>query len=580
MLTSTERVQKSKVIEKIQCPRCQDSGEDNLAVYDDGHRYCFACHYMEQNNGTVPERSEGSKESKLLQGAIPSNGIPHRCISRTTCEKFDYRVVQLNGVVYEMANYFDANGNKVGQKLRHPDKSFRCVGNMSHSTLFGQNLWKAEGKRIIITEGEIDAMSVYEATEGRVPVVSVPNGAAGASGSLKDNLGFLTGYDEIVLCFDNDEPGIDAAESCCNVIPPGRAYICTLPKKDANDMLVADERTALVRCLMEARPVRPDGVIHVSEVKIESDETDRVYDFPWDKMTKTLFGRRSGELCMHTSGSGMGKTTLLRQMQNFDLQCGRRVGIMMLEEAAQDSMNFLLGLRLGKPVHKIMAMRKLNAIRERDGKTLLDFGIKDNLTTEEYNAAYEALKKEPLFLYDHFGSLECDTLLHKMEYMSNALGCDVIYLDHVSIVISGKESGNERKDIDVLMTRLRSFVERSKVRVEAVCHLTKPDGTPFEEGGQISLRDLRGSGTLYQLSDSVIGYERNQQDQDKQKANTLMVRSLKDRFSGYTGLCTALQFDNMTGRLNEVAYTLDEQGNPLFGVTSDGTLTDEGTDIL
>jgi len=101
-----------------------------------------------------------------------------------------------------------------------------------------------------------------------------------------------------------------------------------------------------------------------------------------------------------------------------------------------------------------------------------------------------------------------------------------------------------------------------------VCHLTKPQGQAYEEGAQISLNDLRGSGSLAHLSDSVIGYERNQQDTDKNVANTIMVRSLKDRFSGYTGLVTALRYDHKTGRLIEVEYKLDETGKVTFGFTS------------
>jgi len=122
-------------------------------------------------------------------------------------------------------------------------------------------------------------------------------------------------------------------------------------------------------------------------------------------------------------------------------------------------------MRLGKPIHKILASRKINQIRTAKGKKPLNFGITDELTSQEYESAIKEIKEQPLYLYDHFGSLECNTLLAKMEYMRTSLGCDVIYLDHISIVISGTESHNERKDIDVLMTRLRQFVERSGCRV-------------------------------------------------------------------------------------------------------------------
>ena len=94
-------------------------------------------------------------------------------------------------------------------------------------------------------------------------------------------------------------------------------------------------------------------------------------------------------------------------------------------------------MRLGKPIHKILASRKINQIRTAKGKKPLNFGITDELTSQEYESAIKEIKEQPLYLYDHFGSLECNTLLAKMEYMRTSLGCDVIYLDHISIVISG-----------------------------------------------------------------------------------------------------------------------------------------------
>lgn len=573
--------EESKVIGKRACEKCREKGGDhdgdNQVVYSDGHTHCFAC------NTTIQPHSDGHGKPlvssppprvytkiPILKGMIPNGGLPHRRISQDTCLKYDYRVARFNDVNYEVANYFDGEGNIQGQKLRGPEKRFCCTGDMSvdKCPLFGQHLWKGGGKRIVVTEGEIDCLSIAEIQNCQWPVVSIPNGSSGAAAAFKRNLEFLDGYEQVIICFDSDDPGKKAAVEAALVLKPGKASIVALPRKDANEMLMADEARQLASCLWEAKPYRPDGVVHVSEVKADSMDIGLVLDYPWDSLTSRLWGRRGGELCMHTSGSGMGKTTVLREMLEFDLRQGKKVGVMMLEESNLDTMNALIALKLGKPIHKILASRKINSRRIADGKKPLDFKVTDNLTDEEYAAAKKELSALPLYLYDHFGSLECDTLMQKMEYMSAGLGCEVIYLDHISIVISGKESTNERKDIDVLMTKLASFVERGNTRVEAVCHLTKPEGTPFEEGGQISLRDLRGSGGLYQLSNSVIGYERDQQSLDALTANTIMVRSLKDRFSGYTGLVGALRYDHNTTRLKEIPWAVDPDGKISFGITS------------
>lgn len=132
--------------------------------------------------------------------------------------------------------------------------------------------------------------------------------------------------------------------------------------------------------------------------------------------------------------------------------------------------------------------------------------------------------------------------------MNKALGCKWIFLDHVSIVVSGQD-GDERKMIDILMTKLRSLVEETQVGMLLVSHLKRPEGRGFEEGREITLGHLRGSAGLGQLSDMVIGIERNQQDQDTKNVST--VRILKNRFSGETGVACSLTYNLSTSRMLE-----------------------------
>ena len=101
------------------------------------------------------------------------------------------------------------------------------------------------------------------------------------------------------------------------------------------------------------------------------------------------------------------------------------------------------------------------------------------------------------------------------------------------------------------MTKLRSLVEETGCGMVLVSHLRRPpNGGGHEEGGVTRLSDLRGSHSIPQLSDMVIGLERNQQ---KENNNETKVRVLKNRFSGETGLATTLFYDQDTGR-----YTEDE----------------------
>ncbi len=507
-----------------------------------------------------------TKSTPLVTPTIVA--LPSRGLRKDTCQKFGYGIVKRNNKTYQVAPYTDSKGVVVGQKIRSPEKKFAWSGTAKGVQLFGQSLWKAGGKRLIITEGEIDAMSVSQIQDNKWPVVSVQNGAAGAEASIRAQLEYVSSFERVDICFDADEPGQKAAIAVALLLPPGKAHITRLSKKDPNEYLVEGQGEALKTALWNSQPYRPDGIISVSDVKADTPSLSEIMDYPWENQTTELLGRRFGELMIHTSGSGMGKSTVMREMVHYDIYAGNRPGLMFLEENAIQTVQSLVALELNKPVRRIFAARAVNAARKKQGRKPIEFDIKDNLTDKEYAAALAKLRETGLSLYDHFGSVDQQSLIQKMEYMVKALGCRVIYLDHLSIVISGLESGNERKDIDVLMTNLRSFVERTQCRVEAVCHLTKPDGTPYEEGGQISLKDLRGSGSLYHLADGVLGYERDQQNTDPAAANTIAVRSLKDRFGGVTGIVNALRFSKESGRLDEVAWDYDDEGKVVFEGTA------------
>jgi len=128
-------------------------------------------------------------------------------------------------------------------------------------------------------------------------------------------------------------------------------------------------------------------------------------------------------------------------------------------------------------------------------------------------------------------------------------------LDHISIVVSGDKEGDERRNIDNLMTTLRSMVEELQIGMILVSHLKRPDGKPLEEGGRVTLGLLRGSGSIGQLSDVVIGQERDQQDEERSNITTLRI--VKDRFAGSTGLAGELEYNPDTGRLAEVPMNSD-----------------------
>ena len=127
--------------------------------------------------------------------------------------------------------------------------------------------------------------------------------------------------------------------------------------------------------------------------------------------------------------------------------------------------------------------------------------------------------------------------------------------------------------LDILMTKLRSLVEEIGVGMILVSHLKRPEGRGFEEGRETTLGHLRGSAGLGQLSDIVIGLERNQQDEEVKNQTT--VRVLKNRFSGETGVACTLEYNKHTGRIHEQnTYFSADDTQPT--TTNDNTRQPEG----
>jgi len=138
--------------------------------------------------------------------------------------------------------------------------------------------------------------------------------------------------------------------------------------------------------------------------------------------------------------------------------------------------------------------------------------------------------------------------------MAKALDCKWVFLDHLSILVSGQEdNGDERKSIDILMTKLRSLVEETGIALLLVSHLRRPTGDKgHEDGREVSLSHLRGSASIAHLSDSVIALERNQQAGDETESNTTVLRILKNRYTGDTGIACKLYYDRQTGRMSQL----------------------------
>lgn len=529
----------STFLRHIPCDNCGSS--DACSLYSDGHTFCFSCLKHTNGDGSeVPQKSQRS-EKGLITGRYQD--LIKRGIKEDTCRKFGYQVGELNGKKVQLAPYYDASGKMVAQKVRGADKSFSILGDISTAQLFGANLWN-NGKKIVVTEGEIDCLTVSQIQGNKWPTVSIPNGASGAKKALQKNLEYFNSFDEVILMFDMDEPGRKAAEECAQLFEPGKAKIASLPHKDANECLQQNQPEAVISAIWNAKAYRPDGIIAGEDLweQVSHEEVVNSIPYPWDRLNELTRGARRGELVTLTAGSGVGKSAVVREIAHHLIKQGETVGMIMLEENPKRTALGLMGIELNKPLHL-----------SREG-----------VSEEDLRSAFRStVGSGRVYLYNHFGSSDIENLVSRVRFLARGLGCSWIVLDHLSIVVSGLGDGDERRLIDNAMTLLRTLVEETGVGMFLVSHLRRPEGDKgHEQGAKTSLSQLRGSHSIAQLSDMVVGLERNQQGDNP---NLTTLRVLKNRFSGETGEAGYLSYDRDTGRLSETTGDFKDETKTFEG---------------
>jgi len=545
--------EESTFVKHVPCPNCNSS--DGNSLWSDGHQYCFVCETFTQPEGS--NYMAAAQTVSPIKGVISNtfskgsySDIKDRALKAATCKAYSVQVEKENNFIYKhIYPYYDSEGNHVSNKVRlTSNKSFLVEGSISRGTLFGQNSFSPKGKYITVCEGELDALSVFQMFGSKWPSVSVKS-AASAVRDCKDNLEYLDSFETIVLCFDNDKAGKQATTKVAELFQPHKCRIVNMKDfKDANEYLVAGKREEFVRLWWAAVPYTPAGIINLNSLG------DALYDenycetvtYPWTGLNDKLYGMRTGELITFTSGAGMGKSSVIRElMHHIMLNSKDNIGILALEESTKNTAFNLMSVEAEERLY-------ISEIREKFTREQLHEWEKKTIGTGRF------------FAFDHFGSISNNEIMNRIRYMAKALECKWIVLDHLSILVSGQEDVDERRSIDILMTKMRSLVEETQIGLLLVSHLRRTTADRgHEEGREVSLSHLRGSQSIAHLSDAVIALERNQQADDPVEAHTTAVRILKNRYTGETGIGTYLFYNRESGRLSEVSnpFTPDETDN-------------------
>lgn len=523
----------SQLVGKEPCPSC--GSRNNLARYSDGHAYCFGMgcgHYEPPEGSSTPRERRHDPVSAELIPDGEFKALPKRGITEETCRRYGYQVGKFKGKTVQIAPYRDDRGNLVAQKLRFSDKGegMPWLGDGRKPCLFGQHLPVRSTRRLIVTEGEIDCMAVSQAGGNKWPVVSIPLGATGAADSFARSLAYLSQFDEVVICFDSDEPGQKAAEEAARVLPAGKASIARLPMKDAGEMVEAGRSDELISCVFSATPWKPQGVLTFKDIRADVLKPVEV-GLPWafPTLTKLTYGRRHGEIYALGAGTGIGKTDLLTQQIRYDItDLNQKVGLFFLEQQPQETGKRLAGKVAGKRFH------------------IPPDPENPEWSQQDLEAAVEELGRNPnLYFYDSFGSTRWDDVAATMRYLAKAEGVRIFYLDHLTALAAAEES--EKEGLEKITAEMGALVKELNVIIIMVSHLATPEGKPHEEGGRVMIRHFKGSRAIGFWCHYMFGLERDQQAEDIDIKTTTTFRVLKDRYTG-----------NATGEVFYLGYNREE----------------------
>lgn len=452
--------------------------------------------------------------------------IKDRCINAGTVNKYKVTInTNPQSPVGHVYPYFDENGAHVANKVRRKgEKAFYWEGDVGRGTLFGQQLFPAGGKAITVVEGECDALAGFQLTGSRYPCVSVKS-ASEAKRNCADNFEYLDSFDKVVICFDNDEPGRKAAQEVAQLFAPGKAHILQLRHaKDANDYLMKEMTKEFIDEWFRAPSYTPDGLKIGKDMwdEIVNHKTPKSVPLPWTGLNHMTYGLRKSEVMLFTADTGVGKTIVMKHIEHHLLkneeliEAEEGVGILHLEEPNYDTVIGLMSVEASKPFH-----------------------LPDTERTEaELKECFDAvINHNRIVIWDHFGSNDIDAVLAKIRHMA-ALGCSYIVLDHLSIVVSD-HSGDERKQLDEISTKLKMLCMNLNIWVGAVIHINRQ--------GQI-----RGSAGPEQIANIVIKLHRDKTDPDPWRRNVTQLVVEKNRFCGRTGPACYLFYNEITGRLEEL----------------------------
>ena len=509
----------------LPCP-CGNSS-DAYAEYDDGHGFCFSCNKHFDESSSVDKVIIEEDTPKKAPPIVPASFqyTDFRNISRKTNEQYRIKTgLDSQNQVVSREYEYPFKATKVRTVL--PEKGFYWKGKPQPG-VFGKNLFDPGSKRsITIVEGEEDAVSAYEALNGVSAVVSIQSSSTAVKDCIADR-DYINSFDRIYLCLDNDSPGQKATDAISNEVSSlfdfNKVYRVNLTKyKDANDYLKNGAANDFRNTWYAAKRVVPEGIVSsYDEFKeiLDDKEGDILCTYPFPELQRMFRGIREGEIVLIDGLEGLGKTEILRAIEyhiltNTDLNLGQ----IHLEEPKKRQLQGLAGLFMKEPIH-----------------------FNKDISNDEVLEVIRSVTKRNhrLHLYSHFGSDDPNIIIDRIRFMVSVLGCKVVTLDHITMVVTGLDTDDERRVLDQLSTRLAMLCQELNFALIMISHIN--------DDGQ-----TRGSRNISKICHSRISLQRDLDSDDDVVRNTTEFRVKKNRFGALTGFGGAVYFDENTFVLSPV----------------------------
>lgn len=544
---------------KRACISCPSS--DGLQAYKHEDKptdgYCFSCHKYFRNidHETLDVREYSFNDTNLLTKeevlTYPIRGENDRQISEPVNSRYGVRVSKNTTSGEDDTVYYPyyIKNTLAGFKTRKLPKDFTtAVGSIKGVDLFGQNLCTSVlKKKLVITEGEEDALAITEAVwkhfnRQKFPdVVSLVNGS-GIGDQFDKHMKFINQYSQVILCFDSDKPGRLAISEVASKVDPHNLFIMELSEKDASECLVSGKRDEIVEKFINPKPYKPNNVTSVKDLKdyLFEDEIDNSVRYPkdWFMMNKYTEGIRLGELDIFTGASSNGKTQILREIVfNLLNTTDSNIGCLFLEESTKNTLYGIGGLFINKRV-TIPSVRK-------------------DLSADEKVRMWNELSKDNRIILrkNDWESMTENTIFNSILYMIRVEKCKYIVIDHLSILASeslGKNNIHEK--VEGIVQKLKMIASTQFVWIGLAAHLRKGQAgkLAFEKGAIPTMEDLKSSSGAFQIPDGVFAVQRNRTHRDERMRNICRIHVLKNRLLAECGATDFLEYNTETGRMHAV----------------------------